>query len=53
MEMGQVEGREGVGQGVVHLIRLWKCVEKSKIPSAKASPVAPGNGTRKARSRPP
>ena len=28
MGLGQVEGIEGVGRGVVSLMRLWKCVEK-------------------------
>ena len=42
MALGQVEGREGVGRGVVSLIRLWKCVEKSKAPGAKPAPGARG-----------
>jgi hypothetical protein len=30
MGLGQVEGRQGVGRGVVSLLRLWKCVEKGE-----------------------
>ena len=29
MEVEEVEGIEGVRQGVMGLLRLWKCVEKS------------------------
>jgi hypothetical protein len=43
MGLGQVEGMEGVGRGVVNLIRLGKRVEKSKAPGAKP-PGAPGGG---------
>jgi hypothetical protein len=28
MVAGEVEGIEGVGRGVMGLLRLWKCVEK-------------------------
>ena len=28
MGVGQVEGFERVGRGVMGLLRLWKCVEK-------------------------
>jgi len=31
MGMAEVEGFEGVGRGLTHLIRLWKRVEKSKM----------------------
>jgi hypothetical protein len=30
MRVVEVEGFEGVGRGLTHLIRLWKRVEKSK-----------------------
>jgi hypothetical protein len=30
MEVMEVAGSEGVGWGAIGLIRLWKCVEKSK-----------------------
>jgi hypothetical protein len=30
--MEEVERFEGVGRGVMGLLRLWKCVEKSKVP---------------------
>jgi hypothetical protein len=30
MGVGEVEGFEGVGRGVMGLLRLWKCVEKSE-----------------------
>ena len=35
MALGQVEGREGVGRGVVSLIRLWKMCGKVKGPRCK------------------
>jgi hypothetical protein len=28
MGVAEVEGFEGVGRGVMSLLRLWKCVEK-------------------------
>jgi hypothetical protein len=28
MRVAEVEGFEGVGRGVMGLLRLWKCVEK-------------------------
>jgi len=33
--VGQVERGEGVGRGVISLIRLWKYVEKTKSASIK------------------
>jgi len=30
MGLVEVEGFEGVGRGVIGLVRLWKCVEKCK-----------------------
>jgi hypothetical protein len=30
MRLAEVESFEGVGRGVIGLVRLWKCVEKSK-----------------------
>jgi hypothetical protein len=30
MGVAEVEGFEGVGRGVMDLLRLWKCVEKSR-----------------------
>ena len=40
--MVEVESFEGVGRGVMGLIRLWKCVEKSEDPGAKPSPGGSG-----------
>jgi hypothetical protein len=37
MGLGQIEGSEGVGQGVVSLIWLWKCLEKSKDPGSSSN----------------
>jgi len=31
MGAGEVEGMEGVGWGVMGLLRLWKCVEKWRV----------------------
>ena len=39
MGVAEVERFEGVGRGVIGLIRLWKCVEKSKnAPFDKPNP---------------
>ena len=46
MGLGQVEAAQGVGRGVVGLIRLWKCVENSKAPGAKPAPRAPDSQVR-------
>ena len=44
MGLAEVERFEGVGRGVMGLLRLWKCVEKSKAPGAKPAPGAPAHG---------
>ena len=38
MGLGQVEGRQGVGRGVVSLIWLWKCVEKPGVKPTRGPP---------------
>ncbi len=37
MGVPEVEGFEGVGRGVMGLLRLWKCVENSKDPGSKTN----------------
>lgn len=41
MKVEEVERFEGVGRGVIGLLWLWKCVEKSKAGGAEAAPGAP------------
>jgi hypothetical protein len=36
MRVAEVERFEGVGRGVMGLLRLWKCVEKSEDPLERA-----------------
>ena len=43
MGVGEVEGIEGVGRGVMGLLLLWKCVEKSKPHPDEPTPR--GSGT--------
>jgi len=40
MGLAEVEEFEGVGRGVIGLIRLWKCVENSK-PQVQNRPREP------------
>jgi hypothetical protein len=40
MRLAEVEGFEGVGRGVMGLIRLWKFVEKCE--RRVSTPVCPG-----------
>jgi hypothetical protein len=40
MGAGEVEGMEGVGWGVMGLLRLWKCVEKtSRVEVCRVTPT--------------
>jgi hypothetical protein len=43
MGVAEVERIEGVGRGVMGLLWLWKCVEKSKAPAMKAIRGAHGH----------
>jgi hypothetical protein len=43
MRLAEVEGFEGVGRGLTHLIRLWKRVEKPKIRKRRVCPRFPKN----------
>ena len=38
--VGEVESFEGVGRGVMSLLWLWKCVEKSDDPGTSGEPRA-------------
>jgi hypothetical protein len=40
MGLAEVAGVEGLGWAVIGPLRLWKCVEKSKSPSATQTPRA-------------
>lgn len=41
MGVAEVARFEGVGRGVIGLIRLWKCVEKSEDPRVEPTRGAP------------
>ena len=45
VSVAEVESFDGVGRGLIGLIRLWKFVGKSESAGAKPAPVAPGTGT--------
>ncbi len=55
MAVEEVDGIERVGRGVMGLLWLWKCVEKSKAPHVKptcgAPPKRPGHPPSKVRQR--
>lgn len=48
MRVAEVEGLQGVGGGVIELIRLWKCVEKAKTRmDERSAPTVCKNQNRK------